>query len=106
MKKKEKKELLALLEDGEIESAIAYVKSCTGDYYNNRETAKERNQRWALSCKDVLAILDLEVGESLIVKEVYKPRGTVSSVAAYAYPDRKYKMLNVDKESYLVARVK
>lgn len=106
MKKKEKKTLLELLGDGEIESAIKYIESCTGDYYNNRETAKERNKRWALNNTEVLAVLDMQVGDSVIVKNEDTPRGTVSCVATYAYPERKYKLLKVSDTAYMVARVK
>lgn len=106
MKLKEKKTLLGFLNDGQVQDAIEYIKECTRDTGCQRETAQERNLRWAMSNNVAMEILNLNVGESRIVRNEQIQRKTLSCVIAYAYRGRKYKLLNIDEASYLVARVK
>lgn len=106
MKLKEKKTLLGFLTEGQTQDAIEYIKECTRDTCNKRETAQERNLRWAMSNNLAMEILNLGIGESRIVRYEQIHRKTLSCVIAYAYRGRKYKLLNIDDDTYLVARVK
>lgn len=109
MKKKEKVALLEMLEllgnQEYVDEIKKYIESCTPDFHNNKLTAKERNTRWALGQKKVLELLDMQPGESRIILDSECPRGTVSCVKTYVYPERKYKILKVNNKSYLLARV-
>lgn len=106
MKLKEKKTLLGFLNDGQVQDAIEYIKECTRDTASKRETAQERNLRWAMSNNVAMEILNLNVGESRIVRNEQILRKTLSCVISYAYRGRKYKLLNIDGDTYLIARVK
>ena len=94
MKVKEKKELLKLLTEGRYEEAYAYVMGCTKDHSSNRETARERNMKWAMGNREALELLDIEVG---CTSKTHIARGTMSSIATYAHPDRRYRFIT-DKE--------
>lgn len=105
MKIKEKKALLNFLENNQVPDAIAYINDCTRDS-NGAATAQERNLRWAMNNSVALEVLDLGIGDSRIVMNSTIERKTLSCVISYVYKDRKYKLLKVSNESYLVARVK
>lgn len=105
MKIKEKKALLNFLENNQVRDAIAYINDCTRDS-NGSATAQERNLRWAMNNSTALDILDMAIGGSRIVMNTTIERKTLSCVISYVYKDRKYKLLKVSNEAYLVARVK
>lgn len=106
MKLKEKKTLLGFLTEGQIQDAIEYIKECTRDTASKRETAQERNLRWAMNNTLALNILNLNVGESRVVRTEQMQKKTLTCVIAYVYRGRKYKLLNIDGDTYLVARVR
>lgn len=94
MKVKEKKELLKLLSEGLYEDARNYILNCSKDHTSNRETSHERNLKWAMGNQEALRLLDIDVGQT---SKTHISRGTMSCVATYAYPERRYRFIT-DKE--------
>lgn len=106
MKVKDKRTILNLLAEGKYDELREYVESRPKDNARSEQTARERNTKWALGNTEVINILNMHVGESVIVRD--HPRGTVSCVATYAYPDRKYRFVTLKDgtDAFLVARIR
>lgn len=106
MKVKDKRMILSLLDEKKYDEIRAYVESQPKDHMRSSMTARERNTKWAFGNADIINILNMHVGESVIVRD--HPRGTVSCVATYAYPDRKYRYVTLKDGTgaFLVARIR